>query len=585
MNVKALFPFGVRADQNAIGADTLTVLTAGIHLDRRKARQLGWRGLRPSMGVSYSWTMRLVGQAGIYGLSFLDEQRHSNALYARFGAFYFPDPEEPILHQYLPKAYAMAQGSEYFTHVRDFARWEESQLFFLGFMRLDIALDLSGLSLSMECPTRQRVLALDEMPEADLRSGDLACNIPALRLGTSLLRLLGLSAASLLESSPDWQLSRTRYPLMAFTADGEWGTMQGQYTAGGILAANFGERPTLCVDTKIFRSRQIPHRYFEARETQFEDNRPVLHIVSGFLGSGKTTFLAEWLAWLHNHDRHTTVLQNELGAINLDSVLLKHETVSESLDEGCVCCTLADSLRPAIARLMAKLPTEQIILETTGLANPGAVADALENLRDIIRPGLRISLLDSLAFGEGDASHTPSGLATEQIRQATILVCNKVDLIGPDELEKIIIRLKKLNPSAPIFTSKHGRIPFGEMDRLCDNTSGPGALAATALHPRQHVTHRDEGYSALVFNVSNALDAKTLADIVSFAQDRTPRIKGVIDSVEENRPQIVQYTARVLSLEDPLSDPGPSRFLVFIGKNMDDKFVAGLEDFTILRKA
>jgi len=350
--------------------------------------------------------------------------------------------------------------------------------------------------------------------------------------------------------------------------------MEGETLAGVALAAGFG------ASVPATALRPLAGRAYMLKEPEQEDFRPVLHIVSGFLGSGKTTFLSEWLAWLHNHDRHTAVLQNELGEKSLDSSLLEHETVSETLDEGCVCCTLADSLRPAIRRLMNTLPTEHILLETTGLANPGAVRDVLDDLADMVRPGLCISLVDAL---DGErvlacGPEGPAGLAGEQIRQAGVLVCNKADTVPPIYLTRITDVLKRMNPNAVVFNASHGRIPFGELDRILECARGPGSRAAEALRPKsvRRLTHRDEGYESFMLEVTRPMDIGTLAALVRTARDRVPRIKGVVDSVEENRPILVQYAAGRLSLETPLSPPGPDRFLVFIGKELNPEFVTSL---------
>ncbi len=599
MNVQALFPFGIRAGHDSVGADTLTVLTAGIHLDRRNARRIGWRGLRPCMGTGYAWTMRANGRDGVYGLAFLGEERDAACLRSRFSLFYFPDPEEAVLARYLPDARQRAAAPDYFAGIREFTRRESSNLFFLGFLGLNTRLDLTGLSFDLEAPARQRVVAVDGLPAEGaapgvgfgVAKGGWACDVPALRLALPCFRLLGLSAASLLETKPHWAVARREFPVTAFTADGDWGIMEGEALAGTAFSAAFGSPlPDLSPPHESGSAfRPFSGRAFAVKEPEWDDSRPVLHVVSGFLGSGKTTFVSEWLAWLHNHDRHTAVLQNELGAKSLDSFLLQHETLSEALDEGCVCCTLADSLRPAIRRLMDLLPTEQIILETTGLANPGAVADALADLADMVRPGLCISLVDCLDMDRVLAEHPagPAGLAGEQIRRADVLVCNKIDTVTGDSSARIMGVLKRMNPAAVVFAATHGRISFGALDGLHERRGGPGSQAAAALRPRpaRRVTHQDEGYASLAFTVTRPVSVEELNAVIRLAQGRAPRVKGIVDSLEESGPMIVQYAAGAFLLEYPLSPPGPDRFLVFIGKGFDADFVSALARLSWLDQA
>jgi G3E family GTPase len=582
MNIHALLPFGIRVDSDTAGADIVGALMTRIHLDRRDARRIGWRGLRPSMAVGYAWTMRVAGQEGVYGLAFLDECRGPDYLRARFSVFYFPDPVESILSSYIPEARLAAGMPDYFARIREFTQWEASRQFFIGSMGLDLRLDLNGLGFEVEVPARLRIVAVDGLPQEGVEKGGWACDVPVRRFAAPFLRLLSDSAALLLGDVPQCSISRAKHPVMAFTKNGDWGSIEGETIPATILSVGFGDPMQPRQERATLRKRILAGRALTSKEQETEDRRPVLHVVSGFLGSGKTTFLSEWLAWLHNHDRHTAVLQNELGAKSLDSFLLEYETISESLDEGCVCCTLADTLRPAILRLLNVLPTEQIVLETTGLANPGVLVDTLEDISDIIRPGLCISLVDAYDSEKfiADGCAGFSGLMGEQIRWANVLVCNKSDRVSPESMARITDILKKMNPQAEVFKTSHGRIPFGELDRLLECSSVPRPMPSA-----RHITHHDEGYDSFSVRVTLPLDTEKLADIIRLARDKAPRIKGIIDSVEEQAPMVVQYAAGVLSLNAPLSSPGPERFLVLIGQGLDASFQSlllcqpGLEPF------
>lgn len=585
MNIHALLPLGIRDGHDTVGADAFAVLAAGVHLDRRNARSLGWRGLRPSMGTGHAWTLRVAGREGVYGLAFLDEERSEQALYARFSVFYFPDPGERILSRYAPAVADAVSSADYYGYIREFSSREDADMFFLGVVRFDFLRDLTGVNFSMEAQSRQRVVALEYLPEEGgtgrgVAAGGLVCDVPSLLLAVPFCRLVALSCASLLEAEPAWSVRRMAYPVPGVTARGEWKPVPEAAVAGAVLRAVFGRAVPPRPEEPAAPFLPLAGRAFARKEQGVADFRPVLHIVSGFLGSGKTTFLAEWLAWLHNHDRHTAVLQNEIGEKNLDAALLAHETLSESLDEGCVCCTLADSLRPAVRRLLDVLPTEQIILETTGLANPGAVGDVMGELGDMVRPGLIISMVDALDL---DARLTANpatafaGLAGEQVRRAGVLVLNKEDRLPPERLPPLAAALERENPAAVLFHAAFGRIPFGELERILERGERPGAMAAAAFRPRaRYVTHQDEGYASLVLEADGPISGATLAALVEKARDRTPRIKGIIDSLEHGRPMVVQYAAGILELEELPGSPGADRFLVLIGKDMDGDFTASL---------
>ena len=186
---------------------------------------------------------------------------------------------------------------------------------------------------------------------------------------------------------------------------------------------------------------------------------------------------------------------------------MKGDTVVEALDEGCVCCSLADSLRPGLERIIAAMPAEQFVLETTGLANPANVMAALNGLRDLVAPGLVITVADALDL-RGNRALSPDGPGLEnagirhaQLRKADVIIVNKSDMLSSAELEALISRLRALNGKALVLAAQYGNIAFAELDAWID---APGAAAfpcsahfadgAKGRHPcgrRLHCPHRD----------------------------------------------------------------------------------------------
>ena len=189
--------------------------------------------------------------------------------------------------------------------------------------------------------------------------------------------------------------------------------------------------------------------------------RPVT-VLTGFLGSGKTTTLARLLK--APEFAGTVAIINEFGEIGLDHLLI--ETSEERfalLDNGCICCTVRDDLVETLLRLVARadageLPSfRRVVVETTGLADPAPILHAL-----MAEPRLTDAYSIDGVLTTVDAVN---GLATlnahsEAVKQAAIadrLLVTKTDLAATDQLERLLARLSVLNPTATVILSRDGR--------------------------------------------------------------------------------------------------------------------------------
>jgi len=184
-------------------------------------------------------------------------------------------------------------------------------------------------------------------------------------------------------------------------------------------------------------------------------------ILSGFLGAGKTTLLNHILHG--NHGLKIAVLVNDFGEINIDARLVvgvEGETVN--LSNGCICCTIrGDLLNETIKLLRREDPPEYIIIETSGVSDPIAVANTF--LIPEVKPLVR---LDSILIVV-DADHILTleeenyALALDQIAVADIVVLNKVDLVTADELEDIKTKvIRRIVPEARILEVTYGQVPL-----------------------------------------------------------------------------------------------------------------------------
>ena len=394
--------------------------------------------------------------------------------------------------------------------------------------------------------------------------GGWETDVPAFRLLLRPFAALSATAESLLGDPARVSLDGEAAPIPGFDAAGNIRHIPGGTGRELRLTAAFGSAGA--------QGRPLARLPLRHKPLEEESGLPVLHILTGFLGSGKTTFLRQWLDFLHGRERYTGVIQNEFGEIGLDAALLRGETQVEALDEGCVCCSLADSLRPGLLRLIGDMPAEQFILETTGLANPANVMEALSELRDIVQPGLVITVADALDLcrSEGDIA----GIRRAQAARADVIILNKADTVEPAALEALAERLRALNRQALILPARHGAVAFAELDAFyadwADRRGWPLPSHRPAL-PRfgETVTHADEGFVSAALRLSAPLDEAALLALLDSAGPGLCRAKGVVDLRMDGGvtvPATVQYAAGRLGFEP--APEGEERYLVFIGTDI-----------------
>ena len=558
-------------------ASIFTSLVMAAHFERTRARSLGWRGVRPCAASHPAWTCRVAGAESVFGIRFDGETRDDSpengpCLRGFFSLYIFPPSESPLLDSFPLDALRFALSPQYEHVVREFSGSEEELLpFLLGSLRMDVAFSGDALALTLEAPARHRVLAADGIPAQDgwlVAPGKPECDVPAFSL---FLRLFAtLTATAEQQSGERAVVSRgmKSLPRRRFHADGTLEDCEDEQEVLLNLTASFG--PSSAMDGEaLFSLRTLPARH---RPEELERlDRPVLHVLTGFLGAGKTTFLRRWLDFLHGRERYTGVIQNEFGKVELDATLMKGDTIVEALDEGCVCCSLADSLRPGLERIISAMPAEQFVLETTGLANPDNIMTALDNLRDLVVPGLVITVADALDLCGREASEKhpeESGIRRAQLQKADVVILNKSDMVSAEALANLTKRLHALNGRALILPAHYGSISFAELDAWIDShgkTRLPSHTPSLMPMGAHVVTHADEGYEAKALEFDGPVSVADLEEILRSAGPGLCRAKGIIP-VEGEGVCIVQYAAGQLEIT-PAPEETPMD-LVLIGTEL-----------------
>ena len=342
-------------------------------------------------------------------------------------------------------------------------------------------------------------------------------------------------------------------------------------------------------------------------------------ILTGFLGSGKTTLLKRILT--EAHGQKIAVIENEFGEENIDNEILVNDTQENiiQMNNGCICCSIREDLRETLQLLAAKkrkglLAFDRVVIETTGLADPGPVAQTFFMDEEIAEQYLLDSILTLV-----DAKHAQSQLndrqeARRQIGFADQIFISKTDLVASDEVQALMQRLTHMNPRAPQKAVHFGEVAIADVfDLRGFNLNAkldidPDFLKADEPHDHDHHDHapgeqcdhpshaapkagqghhhrHDDDVKSFVFRSDKPFNPAKLEDflgaVVNIYGPRMLRYKGVLNMDGTDRKVIFQGVHQLMG-----SDLGPAWLegeiktskMVFIGIDLPkDIFLQGLE--------
>ncbi len=341
-------------------------------------------------------------------------------------------------------------------------------------------------------------------------------------------------------------------------------------------------------------------------------------ILTGFLGAGKTTLLNRILR--EEHGMKIAVIENEFGQENIDNEILVQESREQivEMNNGCICCTVRGDLIVGLSdlakrRAAGEIAFDRVVIETTGLANPGPVAQTF-----FIDEEVGANYLLDAVVTVVDARHAMQQLdeheeAQRQVGFADKILLSKTDLVDAAAVDALTARLKRINPRAPISRSDFGQAPLTEVldlrgfnlnekleidpDFLAEDEHDHDHEHCGHEHEHGHVhdehcghhdhhhAHHTDDIAAFVFKSERPFDPAKLDEFLGGLVDvygpRMLRYKGVLLMQGAERKVVFQGVHQLMG-----SDLGAkwgenetrASKMVFIGKNLPkDIFITGLE--------
>ncbi|MDY7008026.1 MAG: GTP-binding protein [Cyanobacteriota bacterium] len=297
-------------------------------------------------------------------------------------------------------------------------------------------------------------------------------------------------------------------------------------------------------------------------------------IVTGFLGSGKTTLINQIL---HNKQNlKVAILVNEFGDINIDSQLLVdiNDNMLE-LSNGCICCTINEGLVDAVYQILERdEKVDYLIIETTGLADPFPIMLTFlsTELKDLTYLDSVLTLVDCENF---TPDHFDSEAALKQIAYGDIILLNKTDLVSPDRVDYLESYIKTVNNGARVLRSEYSQIPLYlildvnlsklQPYSLEDNDNDRHELQKI---PKYHLIN--DGFTSISFRSERPFSSlKFQQNFLEKLPENIFRAKGILWFQESESKHIFQLSGKRYDLQVEEWSTTPTNQLVLIGRNLN----------------
>lgn len=261
-----------------------------------------------------------------------------------------------------------------------------------------------------------------------------------------------------------------------------------------------------------------------------------VYLLSGFLGSGKTSLLSHLIEQMKEKGLKPAVIMNELGKLPFDSRSVDEDVPIKEMLEGCICCTGSEKMEAQLQMLLEGEVFDVLLIETTGAAHPVEAMDAVLSPYFANRLNMKgiITVADSKRWLERDKM-TPQTrmLFMEQIKHAHLILANKIDLLSEDEVATVTMQIQGFNRHAPIIQTSNAKLPLNMITGLEATYHGQEV--------KQAAIGKQLTLSSRLHTFSEPVEKEVFEQWVKELPDTVYRMKGYVPLVGYKNPFLFQY--------------------------------------------
>ncbi|NCD11835.1 MAG: GTP-binding protein [Epsilonproteobacteria bacterium] len=592
MNLLELYPSSFDGSFEDYRAFMRSVLIKGSY-DGVLKKLTGYKGMYLCQQPKECWTLKFDQFEGIFGMVLVEVKEGFGTFYL----YYFPSPEEALLDKCSLSEALVTQEEAYREKIRSFALYPELlEQFCIGSLTLHVTMASQSLLLFYESVLRERVYAKEGVLTKDKRyviaPEGLDKDVPSFRLLLPLMNFLNTTLSRIATEAPSYfELFKKKEKSMMYDSKGVFTCKEDAPTLKLFIALGYGDDSFDSSMEHLLMGRhvEVMHErmslsaflqkapWYDLSETPLgsvarsssRGVKPKMVVVTGFLGSGKTNFLQNYIEYETEKNRFVGIIQNEIGKTGLDGKLVDYDYSLVEMDEGCVCCSLAGQLRAGVNTLMSKTFPDTILLETTGVANPFNLLSELQELEDVVDVEAIVTVVDGSTLFDLAEEYA---IFLDQIRSADVILLNKVDRMREEDIAKAEHFLYENNRCAKVIRTIQCDVHPNALE-LSLHASTAQIASLVAEEDEVIHTHLHDHISSLKLSIPRPLSKERFEAYLNHLPSTIVRLKGIVRFEDESFQSVVQYVNGTYEFVPQHEDQVHEMFLVYIGKNLDKLYL------------